>query len=146
MFYQKKIENDAFVAANQTQKAPAQRLVDFVNNKFSSDIPKTSYPPGTTSVELGSILPKLIHRSLQKGFVEIGKSMKGYFTNEAVIHAPETRTSSPVSIPRDPITFEHIQITGLYPCGEGAGFAGGIVSAAMDGMKVVDAIYRKMKS
>ncbi|WCL48434.1 NAD(P)/FAD-dependent oxidoreductase [Leptospira sp. GIMC2001] len=144
MFYQKKIENDSWLAANKTQKAPAQRLVDFVNQKFSADLPKTSYPPGLTSIELGSVLPKLIHTSLQKGFVEIGKSMKGYFTNEAVVHAPETRTSSPVNIPRDPITLEHIQISGFYPCGEGAGYAGGIVSAAMDGMKVADAIYTKL--
>ncbi|MEX2349608.1 MAG: FAD-binding protein, partial [Flavobacteriaceae bacterium] len=112
-----------------------QRLVDFSLGKVSQDLPETSYKPGITSVELGNVLPGFIYKSLQKGFMEFGKSMKGYFTNEAVVHATESRTSSPVRIPRNPETLEHIHIKGLYPCGEGAGYAGGIVSAAIDGEK-----------
>ena len=118
-----------------TQKVPAQRLVDFTQGKLSADIPKTSYQPGTTSVELGALLPSFIHHTLQEGFKQFDKSMKGYLTNEAVVHAPESRTSSPVRIPRDNKTLEHVQIKGLYPCGEGAGYAGGIISAAIDGEK-----------
>ena len=98
----------------------------------------TSYKPGIASVELGEVLPGFVYESLQKGFIEFGKSMKGYFTNEAVVHATESRTSSPVRIPRDRETLEHVQIKGLYPCGEGAGYAGGIVSAAIDGEKCAE--------
>jgi uncharacterized protein len=134
--FQKSIEQRAWLESGRTQKAPAQRYIDFTLGKLSSELPKTSYPPGIVSIELASVLPKLIYQSLQKGFVEFGKTMKGYATNEAVIHAPETRTSSPIQIPRDADSLEHIEIKGLYPCGEGAGYAGGIVSAAMDGMKV----------
>ena len=125
--------------------APAQRLNDFIEGKVSQDLPKSSYPPGITSISMDSVLPKLIYEHLRKGFQEFGKSMKGYVTNEAVILAPETRTSSPVHSPRDPISLEHIHITGLYPCGEGAGYAGGIVSAAMDGIKVANAIALSCK-
>jgi uncharacterized protein len=133
--FQKQIEQQAFALANGTQKAPAQRMVDFTNKKVSSEIPKTSYVPGTTSAELGDVFPAFLTDVLRKGFVEFGKSMKGYFTNDAILHAPESRTSSPVRIPRDPFTLEHTHIQGLYPCGEGAGYAGGIVSAAIDGEK-----------
>ncbi len=140
MEYQKSIEHTAWLEAGRSQIAPAQRLMDFINGKLSLDLPKTSYPPGITSINLNSVLPKLIYDHLRKGFQEFGKSMKGYLTNDAVILAPETRTSSPVQIPRDPISLEHIYIKGLYPCGEGAGYAGGIVSAAMDGIKVAEAI------
>ncbi len=126
--------------AGETQKVPAQRLVDFTHGKLSNNIPKTSYQPGTTSVELGSVLPKFIYQTLQNGFQQFGRSMKGYLTNEAVVHAPESRTSSPVRIPRDRKTLEHIQIKGLYPCGEGAGYAGGIISAAIDGEKCAEQI------
>jgi len=133
--FQKQIEQKAFEIAQGTQKAPAQRMVDFSNKKVSLSIPKTSYVPGTTSAELGDVFPSFITDVLRKGFVEFGKSMKGYFTNEAIIHAPESRTSSPVRIPRNPYTLEHTHIQGLYPCGEGAGYAGGIVSAAIDGEK-----------
>ena len=130
--------------AGETQKVPAQRLVDFTLGKISKDIPKTSYIPGTTSVELGSVLPKFIYHSLQEGFKLFGKSMQGYLTNEAVVHAPESRTSSPVRIPRDKITLEHTEIKGLYPCGEGAGYAGGIISAAIDGEKCAEQIALKI--
>ncbi|MBD3615989.1 MAG: FAD-binding protein [Gracilimonas sp.] len=135
MEFQKSIEQKAWLEGGKTQTAPAQRLRDFIKGKVSEDLPNTSYAPGITSVELGSVLPDFIHKSLKEGFLQFDKSMRGYLTNEAVVHAPETRTSSPVKIPRDPETLQHIQIQGLYPCGEGAGYAGGIVSAAMDGMK-----------
>lgn len=133
--FQKEIEQNAWKLGGMTQKVPAQRLVDFTQGKLSADIPKTSYQPGTTSVELGTLLPNFIHNTLQEGFRQFDKSMKGYLTNEAVVHAPESRTSSPVRIPRDNKTLEHVQIKGLYPCGEGAGYAGGIISAAIDGEK-----------
>lgn len=135
MEFQKQIEQQAFALSGGTQKAPAQRMVDFTNKKISQEIPKTSYIPGTTSAELGDVFPKFLTDVMRKGFQEFGKSMKGYFTNEAILHAPESRTSSPVRIPRDPYTLEHTHIKGLYPCGEGAGYAGGIASAAIDGEK-----------
>lgn len=133
--FQKKIENNAWKMGGETQKVPAQRLVDFVNGKMSKDVPETSYLPGVESSNLKELLPDFILKNIQKGFLEFGKHMKGFFTNDAVVHAPESRTSSPVRIPRNPITLEHINIKGLYPCGEGAGYAGGIVSAAIDGQK-----------
>ncbi len=133
--FQKKIEKQAWEMGGKTQKVPAQRLVDFVNGKISKDVPETSYLPGVESANLKELLPDFILKNLQKGFLEFGKHMKGFFTNEAIVHAPESRTSSPVRIPRDPKTLEHIKIKGLYPCGEGAGYAGGIISAAIDGQK-----------
>ena len=133
--FQKKIENNAWKMGGETQKVPAQRLVDFVNGKISKDVPETSYLPGVQSSNLKELLPDFILKNIQKGFLEFGKHMKGFFTNDAVVHAPESRTSSPVRIPRNPLTLEHINIKGLYPCGEGAGYAGGIVSAAIDGQK-----------
>lgn len=136
--FQQEVEQKAWRAGGKTQTAPAQRLVDFSNGKVSASLPVTSYKPGIASVELGEVLPDFVYKSLQQGFVEFGKSMRGYFTNEAVVHATESRTSSPVRIPRDPATLEHIQIKGLYPCGEGAGYAGGIVSAAIDGEKCAE--------
>ncbi|WP_396148752.1 NAD(P)/FAD-dependent oxidoreductase [Flavobacterium sp.] len=135
MEFQKAIEQKAWHLAGQTQKVPAQRMIDFTQNKVSASIPKTSYVPGTTSVELGQVFPGFLTQIMREGFLQFGKSMKGYLTNEAILHAPESRTSSPVRIPRDAQTLEHLQIKGLYPCGEGAGFAGGIVSAAIDGEK-----------
>ncbi|MCY2686333.1 NAD(P)/FAD-dependent oxidoreductase [Salinimicrobium sp. TH3] len=136
--FQQEVEKKAWIAGGKTQTAPAQRLVDFSSGKISSSLPETSYKPGIASVELGEVLPGFVYESLQKGFIEFGKSMKGYFTNEAVVHATESRTSSPVRIPRDRETLEHVQIKGLYPCGEGAGYAGGIVSAAIDGEKCAE--------
>jgi len=133
--FQKSIEQKAWHLAGETQRVPAQRMVDFTQHKVSSDIPKTSYVPGTTSVEMGQVFPGFLSQILREGFSEFGKTMKGYLTNEAILHAPESRTSSPVRIPRNLETFEHVQIKGLYPCGEGAGYAGGIVSAAIDGEK-----------
>lgn len=146
MEFQKSIEQKAWHLAGETQKVPAQRMIDFTQNKVSSDIPKTSYVPGTTSVEMGQVFPGFLTQILREGFSEFGKSMPGYLTNEAILHAPESRTSSPVRIPRDPFTLEHVQIKGLYPCGEGAGYAGGIISAAIDGekcaLKIAAAIQR----
>ncbi len=121
--------------AKQTQKVPAQRMVDFINTKISTSIPKTSYVPGTTSIEMGQVFPGFLTQIMREGFTAFGKSMHGYMTNDAILHAPESRTSSPVRIPRDNQTLEHLQIKGLYPCGEGAGYAGGIISAAIDGEK-----------
>ena len=138
--FQKQIEQKAWHLAGETQKVPAQRLADFTNQKLSAYIPKTSYMPGTTSVKLSTLLPNFIYQTLQEGFKQFGKSMKGYLTNEAIVHAPESRTSSPVRIPRDPKNMEHLQIKGLYPCGEGAGYAGGIISAAIDGEKCAEQI------
>jgi hypothetical protein len=135
MEFQKSIEQKAWHLAGETQKVPAQRMVDFTQHKVSADIPKTSYVPGTTSVEMGQVFPGFLSQILREGFTEFGKTMKGYLTNDAILHAPESRTSSPVRIPRDSETLEHLQIKGLYPCGEGAGYAGGIISAAIDGEK-----------
>ena len=109
-------------------------MVDFSQKTINRNS-KTSYVPGTTSVELGEVFPSFLTQILREGFVQFGKSMRGYFTNEAILHAPESRTSSPVRIPRASDTLEHLQIKGLYPCGEGAGYAGGIISAAIDGEK-----------
>ena len=135
MEFQKAIEQKAWHLAGETQKVPAQRMIDFTQNKISQNIPKTSYVPGTTSIEMGEVFPGFLSQILRQGFSEFGKSMKGYLTNDAIIHAPESRTSSPVRIPRDHYSLEHLQIKGLYPCGEGAGYAGGIISAAIDGEK-----------
>lgn len=145
MEFQKSIEQKAWHLAGETQKVPAQRMIDFTKSKVSSDIPKTSYVPGTTSVELGQVFPGFLTQIMRQGFQDFGKSMRGYLTNEAILHAPESRTSSPVRIPRDPITLEHLQIKGLYPCGEGAGYAGGIISAAIDGEKCALMIAESLK-
>jgi uncharacterized FAD-dependent dehydrogenase len=145
MEFQKSIEQKAWYLAGQTQKVPAQRMVDFTQNKISADIPKTSYVPGTTSVEMGQVFPGFLTQIMREGFSEFGKSMRGYMTNEAILHAPESRTSSPVRIPRDSETLEHLQIKGLYPCGEGAGYAGGIISAAIDGEKCALKIAEQLK-
>jgi uncharacterized FAD-dependent dehydrogenase len=143
--FQKSIEQKAWHLAGESQKVPAQRMVDFTKNQVSSEIPKTSYVPGTTSVEMGAVFPGFLSQILREGFSEFGKSMKGYLTNEAILHAPESRTSSPVRIPRDAISFEHLQIKGLYPCGEGAGYAGGIISAAIDGEKCAIKIFESLQ-
>jgi uncharacterized protein len=135
MEFQRSVERKAWEEAGRTQKVPAQRLMDFVNGKQSADLPLTSYKPGIESVDLKSVFPEFIFSALQSGFSQFGDAMKGFLTNDAVVHAPESRTSSPVRIPRDVETLEHISIKGLYPCGEGAGYAGGIISAAIDGEK-----------
>jgi uncharacterized FAD-dependent dehydrogenase len=136
LYFQQKIEQLAFEAGGGELVAPAQRLEDFYHNKLSKDLPDCSYLPGIQSADLRQVLPSFVHKALQQGFKEFGKRMKGYFTNDAVIVATESRTSSPVRIPRDKETFQHPQLNNLYPCAEGAGYAGGIVSAAMDGENV----------
>lgn len=141
--FQKSIEKACWEAAGKTQQVPAQRMIDFVENRTSEDFPKTSYQPGIVSVNLNKVLPEMIAKRLRVAFVAFGKKMKGYYTNDAVLHAPESRTSSPILIPRDAQTLEHIEIKGLYPCGEGAGYAGGIISAAIDGINCVDKIAEK---
>ncbi len=138
--FQQEVELRAFKSGGGLLKAPAQRMVDFCTNKVSTTLPGCSYLPGINSANLGEVLPGFIHGALQKAFVEFGKKMKGYYTNEAVLVATESRTSSPVRIPRDNATLQHPQIKNLYPCGEGAGYAGGIVSAAMDGERVARSI------
>jgi uncharacterized FAD-dependent dehydrogenase len=144
--FQKSIEQKAWQLAGETQKVPAQRMIDFTKKIVSTEIPKTSYVPGTTSVEMGQVFPGFLSQILREGFSEFGKSMKGYLTNEAILHAPESRTSSPVRIPRDSISLEHLQIKGLYPCGEGAGYAGGIISAAIDGEKCAIKVFEALKA
>ncbi len=145
MEFQKAIEQKAWQLAGSTQKVPAQRMIDFTQNKVSAAIPKTSYVPGTTSVELGQVFPGFLSQIMREGFKEFGKTMRGYLTNDAILLAPESRTSSPVRIPRDNETLEHLQIKGLYPCGEGAGYAGGIISAAIDGEKCAIKIAEVLK-
>ena len=141
--FQKEVEHDCWVAAGKTQKVPAQRLIDFMDNKTSVDFPASSYMPGIASVNLNDVLPQFITKKLRQAFEDFGKKMKGFLTNEAVLHAPESRTSSPIKIPRDKETLEHITTKGLYPCAEGAGYAGGIVSAAVDGMRIIDVLTEK---
>lgn len=143
MAFQASVEQNAWLLGGKSQQAPAQRLVDFVEGKVSDRLNDTSYQPGLHSVNMDEVLPHFIASRLRDGFKDFGKKMKGYLTNEAQIVGVESRTSSPVRIPRDPKTFEHIQIKNLYPCGEGAGYAGGIASAAMDGEKVMEAILIK---
>ncbi|WP_299121819.1 FAD-dependent protein [uncultured Tenacibaculum sp.] len=136
--YQKDLEKLAFNAGGRTQVAPAQRLTDFVEGRFSHSLNETSYQPGLNSSPMHSLLPKLIGSRLRKGFAAFGKKMHGYYTQEANIIGVESRTSSPVNIPRKD-NLEHPQIAGLFPCGEGGGYAGGIISAAMDGERCAEA-------
>jgi uncharacterized FAD-dependent dehydrogenase len=141
--FQREIEQKCWELAGKTQQVPAQLMEDFVNGKKSKDFPRSSYQPGIVSVDLNTVFPPFIAKRLQQAFKDFGKKMRGYLTNDAVLHAPESRTSSPIQIPRDSQTLEHIQVKGLYPCAEGAGYAGGIISAAIDGIKCADAISVK---
>jgi uncharacterized protein len=136
--FQKEIERKAWETGGQTQKAPAQKLLDFTNNRVSQNLLKTSYQPGLNSVGLDEVLPPFISQRLKDGFKIFGQKMKGFLTNEAQIIGVESRTSSPVIIPRHKDTMEHLEVKRLFPCGEGAGYAGGIVSAAMDGERSVE--------
>lgn len=133
MHFQAAVEQKAYHAGGGKQKAPAMRLTDFVKGKVSGELPESSYVPGLVSADLREVLPGIVHHRLRAGFQQFGKSLNGYLTREAVVVGVESRTSSPVRIPRDHTTFMHPDIEGLYPCGEGAGYAGGIISAAMDG-------------
>ncbi len=137
--YQHNVEARAFEMANNSIKAPAQRIVDFVNGKVSSSLPENSYIPGLTSSDLSAVLPEHVSSRLKKALPIFGKKMKGYYSNEGIIVGVESRTSSPVRIPRDRVSLHHVEVEGLFPCAEGAGYAGGIVSAAIDGEKCADA-------
>ncbi len=140
--FQQEMEKMAWEAGGKTQSAPAQRMVDFVNGKTSNTLNDCSYIPGINSAPLHELLPSMISNRLQEGFKTFGRKMKGYFTNEANILGVESRTSSPVRIPRDEVLLSHPQVHNLYPCGEGAGYAGGIVSAAIDGERCAEAIQK----
>lgn len=142
--FQKDLEREAWKNGGHTQQAPAQRLIDFVNGDLSASLPKVSYFPGVTSSPLHSWLPKGIGRRLRDGFRLFGQVMNGFLTNEAVVLGVESRTSSPIRIPRDPLNLQHIRIRGLFPCGEGSGYAGGIVSSAVDGMRAAEAIAKNI--
>lgn len=140
--FQKAVEQKMFAFGDGSQKAPAQRLVDFVEGKVSTDLPKTSYIPGLLSAPVHELLPSGISNRLREAVQVFGRKMRGYYTNEANVIGTESRTSSPVRIPRNRITYMHEQVEGLFPCGEGAGYAGGIISAAMDGQNVAKAVAR----
>ena len=142
--FQKELEREAWKNGGHTQRAPAQRLADFVSGDSSGSLPKVSYFPGVTASPLHSWMPKAIGRRLRDGFRFFGQLMNGYLTNDAVVLGVESRTSSPVRIPRDPEKLHHIRISGLYPCGEGSGYSGGIVSSAVDGMRAAEAIAKKV--
>ena len=138
MMFQEQLERDCWQQGNRRQTAPAQRMADFVNNRLSYDLPKSSYAPGLISSPLHFWMPKPISHRLQEGFKTFGRMSHGFLTNEATMIGVETRTSSPVRILRDSETLMHIRIQGLFPCGEGAGYAGGIVSAGVDGERCAD--------
>lgn len=137
--FQERLENDCWQQGNMKQTAPAQRMADFVNNRLSYDLPKSSYAPGLISSPLHFWLPPSVSKRLQQGFRKFGSMSRGFLTNDAVLIAVETRTSSPVRILRDVNTLQHVRIKGLFPCGEGAGYAGGIVSAGIDGERCAEA-------
>ena len=142
LMLQEDLEEKTFYLANQTQSAPAQRATDFVKGRLSDTLPKSSYIPGLTSSPLHAELPDFITRRIKKALMDFDRGMRGYYTEEAVLVAIESRTSSPIRIPRDRENFMHPAVRGFFPCGEGAGYAGGIVSAAIDGEKIADAIKR----
>nr|MBP9933949.1 FAD-binding protein [Chitinophagaceae bacterium] len=148
--YQYAVEKKAFEAGGGKFVAPAQRMTDFLMNKQSSSLPACSYIPGLQSVSLSEVLPKIVNDALVLGLKHFGQKLQGklgrpgYLTHEAVLVATESRTSSPVRVPRHQDELTHPQITNLYPCAEGAGYAGGIVSAAMDGMRIAEKIYAKL--
>lgn len=139
---QEELEKRFFIGAGKTLRAPAQRMYDFVKGKESASLPSSSYPAGLVSARVDKLLPPVISQRLQKGFLDFGRKSKGFLTNEATVIGLESRTSSPVRIPRDKENLNHIKISGLYPAGEGAGYAGGIISAAVDGRRCADAIAK----
>jgi len=140
MQFQAEVEQKAWAIAGKTQAAPAQRLSDFVGGRESSSLLETSYHPGLTAADMRAFLPEFVADALRQGFKSFGEKMKGYLSNDAQVIGVESRTSSPVRIPRDKSTLQHPQIVNLFPCGEGAGYAGGIVSAAMDGERCAEAV------
>ena len=146
MHFQEQLERSCWQQGNMKQTAPAQRMVDFVNGKLSYDLPRSSYAPGLVSSPLHFWMPGQVARRLQEGFKKFGKMSRGFLTNEAVMIATETRTSAPVRIVRDRETLQHVRIHGLFPCGEGAGYAGGIVSAGVDGERCAEMCSEYLKS
>jgi len=142
MHYQRMVEQQAYKIGGGKLVAPAQRMADFVSDKHSSTLPDCSYLPGVHSASIKDVLPKEVSQALRQAVQDFGKKMKGYYTNDALLVATESRTSSPVRIPRDKDTLQHTQIKGLYPCAEGAGYAGGIVSAAIDGERCAEAAVK----
>lgn len=142
--FQHEVEVACWKAAGETQQVPAQRITDFVASRKSKDLPKSSYIPGMSSVNLREVLPKFVGDALAKAFKDFDQKMRGYLTDQAVVVAPESRSSSPVRIPRDRDSREHPDVKGLYPCGEGAGYAGGIVSAAIDGQQIAASIAEQV--
>ena len=138
MYFQEILEKQCWQQGNMKQTAPSQRMADFVNNRLSFDLPKSSYAPGLVSSPLHFWMPSFVSKRLQEGFKTFGKNAHGFLTNEAILIATETRTSSPVRIVRDRETLQHVRIQGLFPCGEGAGYAGGIVSAGVDGERCAE--------
>lgn len=145
MYFQEIVEKQCWQQGNMKQTAPAQRMADFVNNRLSYDLPKSSYAPGLISSPLHFWMPSLVSKRLQEGFKTFGKNAHGFLTNEATLIAMETRTSSPVRIVRDRETLQHVRIQGLFPCGEGAGYAGGIVSAGVDGERCAEMCAEYLK-
>jgi len=146
MAFQEELERMCWQQGNMQQTAPAQRMADFVNGKLSYDLPKSSYAPGLISSPLHFWMPKMISKRLQEGFKTFGRNAHGFLTNEAVLIAVETRTSSPVRIVRDRETLQHVRVQGLFPCGEGAGYAGGIVSAGVDGERCAEAVAQYLRA
>jgi uncharacterized FAD-dependent dehydrogenase len=144
MYFQQKFEQEMFQFGDGSQKSPTLRLKDFTEGKLSADLPDTSYIPGIYPAPLSTLLPEKVNVRLKQGLTDINRKLKGYVNNEAIITGLESRTSSPVRIPREKETYQHPQITNLFPCGEGAGYAGGIASAAIDGMNVAKAIIEKI--
>ena len=145
MYFQEALERACWIQGNRRQTAPAQRMHDFVNRKLSADLPSTSYAPGLIASPLHFWMPKFVTTRLAEGFQTFGKRSRGFLTNDAQLIATETRTSAPVRIPRNGETLAHIRLEGLYPCGEGAGYAGGIVSAAVDGERCAEAASGMMR-
>ena len=145
MYVQEALERATWIQGGRTQVAPAQRMADFVNNRLSADLPKSSYNTGLVASPLHFWMPKFITSRLQEGFKAFGRRSRGFLTDEAVLIATESRTSAPVRILRTPDTLQHIRLAGLYPCGEGAGYAGGIVSAAMDGERCAEALSQEIR-
>lgn len=144
--FQQSVERSCFRAAGESQLAPAQRLADFVNNRRTTSLPESSYRPGIISSDMGAWLPDFVISRLREGLIKMGRKSHGYLTNEAIVLGAESRTSSPLRIPRSNETLEHLQIKGLFPCGEGSGYAGGIVSSAVDGERVANMIGKMYKS
>jgi len=143
--FQQEVEQSIFKIGDGSQKAPAQKLTDFINGKTSGILNSTSYIPGLHSTNLKEVLPDFVFERLKAGLKEFGKKMKNYHTDLANVVAVESRTSSPIKIPRHKEDLNHLELKNLFPCGEGAGYAGGILSAAMDGQNVAKAVFRGIK-